>query len=146
MQWDASKNSGFSIEKPWLPVNKNYKTVNVAAQEKDPNSVLHHFRNMVALRKENLVFVYGKYTLLQKEHKTIYAYTRILEDKKMLVLLNFSDQNSSIKIPEIKTTDGLLINNYKNIDHQADKITLQPYQAVIYSLKNESIYYEKNKL
>jgi oligo-1,6-glucosidase len=136
MQWDASKNAGFSEKVPWLPVHENYKKVNVAHQEKEPGSVLNHFKKMVLLRKENLVLVYGKYTLLQKEHKTIYAYTRVLEDEKMLVLLNFSNQKSSIEIPEIKNIDAICINNYKFIDHQATKVTLQPYQAVIYSLKN----------
>ena len=73
MQWDASKNSGFSAVKPWLPVHKNHTTVNVATQEKDANSVLNDFKKMVVLRKDNLVLGYGKYTLIQKAHKTIYA-------------------------------------------------------------------------
>jgi len=131
MQWDASKNSGFSIEKPWLPVHKNYKTVNVAVQEKDPNSVLHHFRKMVAVRKENLVFVYGKYTLLQKEHKTIYAYTRVLGTEKMLVLLNFSEEKSSIKISGLNGKSTVLINNCDAIVLTNTTVTLAPYQAVI---------------
>lgn len=135
MQWDASENSGFSSEKPWLPVNKNHKTVNVATQEKEENSVLNHFKKMVALRKQHLALVYGKYTLLEKEHATIYAYTRVLEDVKMLVLLNFSEKESSIQTPEIKNIDSLLINNYHNIVLKDQKITLAPYQAVIYSLK-----------
>ncbi|WP_299054747.1 alpha-glucosidase [uncultured Polaribacter sp.] len=135
MQWDASENSGFSSEKPWLPVNKNHKTVNVATQEKEENSVLNHFKKMVALRKQHLTLVYGKYTLLEKEHATIYAYTRVLEDVKMLVLLNFSEKESSIQTPEIKNIDSLLINNYHNIVLKDQKITLAPYQAVIYSLK-----------
>ena len=101
MQWDASENSGFSIKRPWLPVNKNYKTVNVATHEKDINSVLNHFKKMVSIRKENLVLVYGKYTLIQKEHETIYAYTRTLDENKMLVLLNFSKEKSSITLSNL---------------------------------------------
>jgi oligo-1,6-glucosidase len=134
MQWDTSENSGFSIEKPWLPVNKNYKTVNVAVQEKDPNSVLNHFREMVALRKENLVFIYGKYTLLQKEHKTIYAYTRILENEKMLVLLNFSEKNSNISILGLSKNSNVLINNYNRLTIAKNSVELAPYQAVIIRL------------
>ena len=134
MQWDASDNSGFSREKPWLPVNKNYKTVNVAYQEEDANSVLHHFRNMVALRKQNLVLIYGRYTLLQKNHKTVYAYTRVLEEEKMLVLLNFSEVKSTFKFSNSLENSELLINNYHKVTILKDSVELQPYQAIIFKL------------
>ncbi len=134
MQWDTSGNSGFSKETPWLPVNKNYKTVNVATQEEDPNSVLHHFIKMVALRKNNLVLVYGTYTLLQKEHKTVYAYTRVLEDEKMLILLNFSAQESNFTFSDLDENVAVLINNYHQLDIKKDTVSLLPYQAVIIKL------------
>jgi oligo-1,6-glucosidase len=134
MQWDASENSGFSIAKPWLPVHKNYTIVNVEAQEKDANSVLNHFKKMVSIRKENLVLVYGKYTLIQKEHETIYAYTRSLGEEKMLVLLNFSEKKSSISIPSLSKNPKVLINNYKRLTIAKNSIELAPYQAVIIKL------------
>ncbi len=134
MQWDTSENSGFSKETPWLPVNKNYKTVNVATQEEDPNSVLHHFRKMVALRKNNLVLVYGTYTLLQKEHETVYAYTRVLEDEKIVVLLNFSEKESNFIFPDLHENVVVLINNYHQLDIKKEIVTLLPYQAVIIKL------------
>ena len=134
MQWDASENSGFSNKRPWLPVNKKYKTVNVATQEKDINSVLNHFKKMVSIRKENLVLVYGKYTLIQKEHQTIYAYTRILDEEKMLVLLNFSEEKSSISIPYLSKNPKVLINNYNRLTITKNSIELAPYQAVIIKL------------
>lgn len=134
MQWDASENSGFSKETPWLPVNKNHKTVNVATQEEDTNSVLHHFRKMVALRKHHLTLVYGTYTLLQKEHKTVYAYTRTLDDEKMLILLNFSEEKSSFKFSSSLENASTLINNYYEVAIQKETIVLQPYQAIILKL------------
>ena len=131
MQWDASVNAGFSDKKPWLPVHKNYKTVNVAHQEKEENSVLNHFKKMVALRKEHLVLVYGAYTLLQEEHLTVYAYTRALENVKMLVLLNFSDTKSNITISEVHEKSVILINNYTHLKIKNNSLELAPYQAVI---------------
>ena len=112
MQWDASKNAGFSNETPWLPVHKNHTTVNVLNQENDQNSVLNHFRKMVALRKDNLLLVYGNYEIIQEEHPTIYAYSRTLEDQKMTVLLNFSESESSISLPNFDHSKKVLINNY----------------------------------
>jgi oligo-1,6-glucosidase len=134
MQWDASKNSGFSAVKPWLPVNKNYKTVNVADQEKDANSVLNHFKKMVLIRKKNLILVYGKYTLIQKSHKTIYAYTRVLKEEKILVLLNFSEKKSTITISILNKNLTVLINNYDAVAIFNNTAELAPYQAIIIKL------------
>ena len=136
MQWNDSENAGFSSGIPWKSVNENYKEINVAAQEKDPNSVLNHFRKMVKLRKDNKVLVYGKYQLLQAEHPEIYSFTRTLKDKKMLVLLNFTDRDSSIELSQAKSISKTLINNYDVFAHDIGKITLKPYQAVIAELKN----------
>jgi len=115
-------------------VNENYKDINVAAQDKDPNSVLNHFRKMVKLRNNNKVLVYGNYQLLKEEHPDIYAYTRILDDQKMLVLLNFTDHSSTIQLPEAKSIQNTLINNYESLSIENDNVTLQPYQSVILSL------------
>ena len=131
MQWDASKNAGFSNETPWLPVHKNHTTVNVLNQENDQNSVLNHFRKMVALRKDNLLLVYGNYEIIQEEHPTIYAYSRTLDDEKMIVLLNFSESESSISLPNFDHSKKVLINNYNEFSVDKNTITLKPYQAVV---------------
>mgnify|MGYP006119595259 FL=1 len=131
MQWDASKNAGFSNETPWLPVHENHTTVNVANQQNDLNSVLNHFRKMVALRKDNLLLVYGNYEIIQEEHPTIYAYSRTLDDEKMIVLLNFSESESSISLPNFDHCKKVLINNYNEFSVDKNTITLKPYQAVV---------------
>jgi oligo-1,6-glucosidase len=134
MQWDVNKNAGFTTGTPWKKVNENYHEINVAAQEKDPNSVLNHFKKMVKLRNDNKVLVYGAYQILQAEHADIYAYTRTLDDQKMLVLLNFTDHSASIQLPEIKSIQETHINNYQILSIESEKIVLEPYQAVILSL------------
>ena len=131
MQWDTSKNAGFSSSKPWLPVNENHTTVNVASQQEDPNSVLNHFKKMVALRKNNLVLVYGQYQILQEEHPTIYAYSRTLEDQQMKVFLNFSESVSQINLHDLDQCKAVLINNYDHLTIEDNTITLDPYQAVV---------------
>ncbi|MBX2955806.1 MAG: alpha-glucosidase [Cyclobacteriaceae bacterium] len=130
MQWDETLNAGFTSATPWLPANPNHVTLNVKQQQEDPNSVLNHFRKLTALRKAELVLVYGAYEMIQREHPTVYAYTRTLEEKKVLVLLNFSKEKSNINLPQIKT-GKLWINNYADLGREGDAIILQPYQAVI---------------
>ncbi|MDG1979935.1 MAG: alpha-glucosidase [Flavobacteriaceae bacterium] len=131
MQWDTSNNAGFSSEIPWLPVHENHTTVNVANQQNDQNSVLNHFKKMVTFRKDNLLLVYGNYKIIQEEHQTIYAYSRTLEDQQMTVLLNFSESESSIRLPNFDQGKEVLINNYNEFSVDKDTITLKPYQAVV---------------
>ena len=135
MQWDDSANAGFTDGTPWLPVNPNYGTLNVAAQEGDPNSCLNYFRKMVKLRRENPVLVYGAYETLFREHPQVYAYTRTLGEEKMLVLLNFSAEAAELELPADLTTGEILIDNYETVSAEGAKVSLQPYQAVIYRVR-----------
>ncbi len=131
MQWDDNENAGFSSETPWLPVHENHTTVNVVNQQNDHNSVLNHFRKMVALRKDNLLLVYGKYEIIQENHPTIYAYGRTLDDEQMKILLNFSESTSKINLSNLVQIKEVLINNYDEFLVDKNTITLKPYQAVV---------------
>lgn len=132
MQWDASDNGGFTSGTPWLQVNKNYKTINADAQVNDPDSVFAYYKKLIALRHTNEVMVNGVYDVLIPDHPQIYAYTRTLGDKQLLVLCNDSDTNVAIpaEIQEkIHAAKNILIQNYKDTDES----TLRPYEAVVYA-------------
>jgi oligo-1,6-glucosidase len=131
-QWNASKNAGFTTGTPWLKVNDNHTFLNEEAQDKDPNSNLNYFRKMTKLRKSNLTLVYGKYMLLDKENPNVYAYTRELEGKKILVLLNFSAKKATAKIGMNLKNSKVLIDNYGKSSKSA---TLRPYEALVLELK-----------
>lgn len=131
MQWSSAENTGFTKGKPWVRINENYKDINVDAQIKDPNSILNHFKKMTGVRKSHPCLIYGKYQLLQRAHPTVYAFTRTLNNDKMLVILNFSNKNSSITLPEIESAPKEIINNYSILDIQNETVVLLPYQAVI---------------
>jgi oligo-1,6-glucosidase len=131
MQWDSTLNAGFSKADPWLPVNGNHKKINVTAQEKDAGSCLNYFRKMIKMRKDNEALVYGRFTLLDKDNPDVFAYTRELNGKKFLVLLNFKNKiataNTGIDVSKAK----ILINNYPAASTSG---TLKPYEAMIYEL------------
>jgi len=136
--WNNSLYAGFSTAEPWIKVNSNYKTLHAEAQEKDPNSPLNYFRKIVALRKNNPVLVYGKYSLHDKENPSVYAYTRELDGETMLILLNFKESISTTTL-EINTGKlHLVLSNYNNAPSkniQKNKITLRPYESIIYIVK-----------
>ena len=134
MQWNDSMNAGFTSGIPWKQINENYKDINVANQNEDPNSVLNHFRKMVKLRKENEVLVYGDYKLLKAEHPDIYAFTRTLGNKKVLVVLNFTNYDSSIELNEIQQIKEVMVNNYATTEISNNSLKLKPYQAILFKL------------
>ena len=132
MQWDASDNGGFTSGTPWLQVNKNYKTINAAAQVNDPDSVFAYYKKLIALRHTNEVMVNGVYDVLIPDHPQIYAYTRTLGDKQLLVLCNDSEKEVGVpaEIEEkIAGAQGILIQNYKDVKAGV----LRPYEAVVYA-------------
>jgi len=135
MQWDTTANAGFTTGTPWKKVNPNYKEINVAVQEKKPNSVLSHFKKMTEVRKQNPVLVYGDYELLLPEHEQVYAYTRTLSEDRVLVLLNFSEEESALSLSELEQSRAVLINNYPTRDIKGNEIMLRPYQGVLFSLE-----------
>ena len=130
-QWDNSNNAGFTAGTPWIKVNPNYKTVNVAGEEKDSMSCLNYFRKLIKLRKENLVFVYGKYQLLDKDNPNVYAYTREMDGKKVIVLLNFTSKPASVNAGINIDNGRLLMDNYGKASSAS---TLRPYEAAVYQL------------
>jgi oligo-1,6-glucosidase len=137
-QWDSTANAGFTTGIPWIGVNPNYKIINAAAEERDPKSCLNYFRKLVRLRKNNPTLVYCRYRLLDKDNPNVYAYTRLGEGKKMLILLNFaaSSKQTSLNIPVANAK--LLLSNYNEIPvrKKGNSIfILRPYEAAIFQLQ-----------
>ena len=131
MQWDASENAGFTTGNPWLPLNPNYAEINTQAEEADENSVLNHFKKLTALRKNADALIYGDYELLIPEHPQVYAYTRSLGDEQFLIVLNFSQEQTSVALEALSSFSELKINNYSDLKKTAKTLSLEPYQAVV---------------
>jgi len=149
IQWDASEHAGFTTGTPWIKVNPNYKEINVADALADPNSIFHYYKKLIQLRRQNPVIVYGSYDLILDSHKRstpqsgsvdeeIYAFTRTLENERLLVILNFSRNSPVFDLPENITFSSteLLINNYDvDSDEDLHYITLHPFEARVYRLR-----------
>ena len=133
MQWDAGANAGFTTGTPWIAVNPNYKKINVADQLKREDSVFHYYQKLIRLRKENEIIVYGNYELLLPEDENIFAYTRTLDNQKLLVVCNFSKSEQKFDFSGYENAK-VLISNY-NRDAGEDGI-LKPYEATVLLLEN----------
>lgn len=131
MQWDDSANAGFTTGTPWIKVNSNYKTVNAKQQTTDPNSVFSYYKELIRLRHENDIIVYGEYELLEPQNEELFIYTRSWNNEQLMVLCNFTEKD--IVIPaavtaQIPADAQILISNYVgNLES-----VLRPYEARVY--------------
>lgn len=133
MQWDGSQHAGFTEGTPWISVNPNYREINAELALKDPDSIFHYYKKLIALRKQHPILVYGDYELIL-EHEQIYAFTRTLEEEKWLTVLNFSEDEMELELPvELAAADKqLIIGNYPAAGLVDTR--LHPYEARVYRL------------
>lgn len=131
MQWDDSANAGFTVAgvDPWLAVNANYTSINVAAEEQDPTSVLAFYREMNRIRKANDIVTYGDYTLLSPNDAQVWTYQRHLDGATLTVVANFTAD--TLTRDEAAPAGDLLQQNYPD----DAGTTLRPYEVKVYLAK-----------
>ena len=128
MQWDDSTNAGFSTGTPWIKVNPNYTEINAREQLQRPDSVFHYYQKLIQLRKQHEIIVYGKYKLLDGTDPDVYAYTRALDNERLLIVCNFTSKELDYPIPEMYKDGSCLISNYPD-NTIGNK--LRPYEAYV---------------
>ena len=130
VQWDSSKNAGFTTGTPWLPLNPNYKKINVAQQEKDPESVLSYYKKLTALRKNpeyKETMVYGDFVPFMAYEDRLMAFYRKGE-KTLLILGNYRKEERELELPA--PVKKLVLSNAEP-RIMGRKITLSGYEATI---------------
>ena len=133
VQWDSSENAGFTTGTPWLPLNPNYKKINVAQQEKDPESVLSYYKKLTALRKNpeyKETMVYGDFVPFMADEDRLMAFYRKGE-KTLLILGNYRKEERELELPA-PVKKLVLSNAEPRITGR--KITLSGYEATILEL------------
>lgn len=133
MQWDDTANAGFTDGTPWMKVNKNYKEINVKQALEDKDSIFYYIKELIRLRHENEVAVYGTFKEYDRENEALYLYNRELDGKNLFVVLNFTKEEQAMTVPEeVKGgSSSLYISNYENGNELEDRI-LKPYEAAVY--------------
>jgi len=137
VQWDDSPHAGFTTGEPWIGVAANYPEVNAAAAVADPDSVFHHYRRLIELRKTDPLVTTGRYELLDREHPAVYAYLRRGEGEALLVVNNFYADQVTWEFPAelggYRSRQVVLANlPDPTLDDQA--IALRPYESVVLRL------------
>jgi alpha-glucosidase len=129
MQWNDSPNAGFSSAKPWLKTHKNFTHRNVAAQSKDPDSLLNFTRKLLALRKKTPALRRGNFVPLAESPGGVLAYLRHAEEQTVLVALNFSNTATRLPVPEAAWT--MLLSSATFTGEIRSEVRLGPHQILI---------------
>lgn len=134
-QWDDSENAGFTAGSPWLMVNPKYKSINLASQINDSDSIFNFYKALISLRKNpeyESTFVYGKFTPYKTEQKNLLAYSRVGE-KSVMVIANYQKDAQTLSLPS-KIKKVLLSNISKTLDNSSlnsTEIVLSPYELLV---------------
>src|SRR3954447_4309730 len=139
MQWNDSENAGFSTAKPWLPVPASYKTHNVAAEDKDPDSILNFYRHLLALRHSDAALLDGDYMPLNESDPHVLSYLRRYKKEAVLVVLNMSPSPQTANFNLKKQGFGkakatTLLTTMKEAPTDSSKVSLEPFGVYIAKL------------
>lgn len=132
MQWSDAPQGGFTSGKPWLRVNDNYSEINVATQANNPDSVLSYYKKLIALRKSPAwkeVLVHGTFEPTYLDTKNLFAFYRLSDNQKVLVLTNFGKEELTVTLSDPKME--LLLSNLNRETVSEDKITLKSCEALV---------------
>ena len=138
MQWDASQNGGFTSGKPWIGVNPNYQTINVESQIGESDSVFEFYRCLIKFRKEERLLTDGNFALIDPNHAALFAYSRNLGSRSIVVAANFSVAEINLENTELGQVESgyqLILCNYCT-PSRARKI-LRPWEVRV--LRNWSL-------
>lgn len=133
MQWDASNNAGFSKAEPWLPVNPNYQTINVAAALADDQSIFYTYQRLIQLLKKHDLIKFGDFELINETEAEVFAYRRTYQGEKWLIVSNFSEQSNFFTFDG--KVDKLIIANMTDLSLDLNHKLLRPYEAFVVKLR-----------
>lgn len=147
MQWDSSENAGFTQGKPWIRVNDNYRTINVAAAMQDSGSIFNFYRQLIELRKTLPIMEKGTFEQIEDHDSSVFSYLRHYDNQTLLVIGSFADQRIRYQIPAALRNKKrqLLLSTYNQDDGDLtgssasvpdETIYLRPYEGVVYIIND----------
>lgn len=131
MQWDQSKNAGFTTGQPWLDVASNYPTVNVEAELNNPNGIFAYYKQLIHLRKTEDALINGTYQGILLDDPKVMAYLRTTETEEILVLSHFYAGEVEVELPDgfNQTAEKMIGNGSAEVVNQSVK--LSPYETIV---------------
>ncbi|EGG35161.1 alpha,alpha-phosphotrehalase [Paenibacillus sp. HGF5] len=143
MLWNDGDQAGFTTGTPWIKIDERYPLINAQAEVEDPQSIYHHYRKLIEMRKNLPVMTDGEYVRLDEGHPEIYAYARTNKEQTLVVISNFSDRGVSFELPEEmhdhlteSRSVQLLIGNTTEEPKLTPTVALRPYASYMWLIHN----------
>lgn len=138
VQWNDGPLAGFSDRASWIDVNQNYQEINVAADRRNSDGVFAFYQRLIALRKTQPIMTQGSFELLAADDPEIFAYERVWEDQRLVVVANFSGLDVRLEMPELKIAGltPLLATDHPNAT--APPQTLGAYEGYTWLVSQKS--------
>jgi maltose alpha-D-glucosyltransferase / alpha-amylase len=139
MQWNMNINAGFSVANPqklYLPVISDpvyrYESVNVAAQEENPSSLMWWTKNVLAMRKRLQVFGRGDIVFIESSNSKVLCFSRSYNKQSIIVVANLSQfsQATTLDLKAFKDCDITEVfsqNKFNSVTDGDYSITIGPY-------------------
>lgn len=131
--WDDSLNGGFTTGTPWLALNPNYKELNVKEDRQNKESIFNYYKELIRLRKEHDLIVWGSYKELLQNDPQLFVYERSYQDETWLIIINFYEKATIYKNQDQKV-DTIIISNYSDSGKNLEQLSLRPFESVVYKL------------
>jgi alpha-glucosidase len=138
MQWSRDVNAGFSPdgENTWLPINPNYaQGINVAEQDKDPESMLNFYKRLLRLRKQTPALIEGDYMPLDEAAEDYFAFLRRSQDtgQTCLVVLNLSNRVQDLQLDLDSMNARCLFSTHTPVGETValDALQIAPFEIFI---------------
>ncbi|MCT1400627.1 alpha,alpha-phosphotrehalase [Paenibacillus sp. p3-SID867] len=143
MLWNDGDQAGFTTGTPWIKIDERYPLINAQSEVENPQSIYHHYRKLIELRKNIPVITDGEYVRLDEGHSEIYAYARTNEEQTLVVISNFSDRDVSFELPKTlldNLTESqsvqLLVGNTTEEPDLTPTVALRPYASYMWLIHN----------
>ncbi|MEC0119935.1 alpha,alpha-phosphotrehalase [Paenibacillus apiarius] len=140
MQWNDSEHGGFTSGMPWIQTAPNYRAIHAEEALRNPDSIFHHYRKLIELRKQYDIIVHGDYKLLLADHPQIFAYVRSCKKERLLVISNFYGHEATFTLPQEEEITGearILLSNYADTPNTIERLVLRPYESVAFHVVND---------
>ena len=138
--WDDSAHAGFSTVDPWLPLGDDWRVRNVAAQDRDTESLLSLYRSLLSLRRRHEALAIGNLVLIDSADDVL-AFERQHDGERLLIALNLSDQVRPLLRAKDHVVPSVLAStlSLSNVKHRLLDGTLAPNEGLILQLTRATL-------
>jgi alpha-glucosidase len=140
MQWTGQKYAGFSTDKPWLPIESDYRSRNVETQRSQPTSLLQLYSRLIELRRRHGALRIGSYRPIMAEGELL-LFIREGDGERILVALNMGHAPTSVSFSGALLRGQVLLSTFcERVSEFADgRVELRSDEGIIVQLASDAI-------